>query len=257
MLARDTSSVEASAFYTGLVAELYAPLRLHVPDADPYARFITLAGEPALELGCGDGDPLLELRSLGFDVEGLDSSSDMLARCRTAAAQRGLDVVLHEQAMETMALERRYRSIYLAGATFTLLSDDETTLRALVRIREHLAPEGSALIPLFLPGATELGQPREVRSDDGALLRVTAVSEERSEADRRQTTTLRYERLSDDTITAGERAWVVHWHTQDGFRDLAQSAGLQTVAVLDADGRPAEAGADVFVFWLTASSAAT
>ena len=48
-------SVEPSQFYTGLVAELYAPLRSAVPDAEPYARFIALSGEPALELGCGVG----------------------------------------------------------------------------------------------------------------------------------------------------------------------------------------------------------
>lgn len=253
----ETSRVKASAFYTGLVAELYAPLRSEDPDPDSYARFITLAGEPALELGCGDGDPLLELRSREFDIEGLDSSPDMLDRCRAAASDRGLDVVLHGQPMETMALERRYRSIFLAGATFTLLPDDETALAALVRIREHLAPGGSALIPLFIPAEMQLHQAREARGDDGSLLRVTALSVERDEAERRQTTSLRYERSSDDTTTAVERAWVLHWHTQEGFRELAKSAGLQTSAVLDADGGPARADADVFVFWLTAPGATT
>jgi len=51
--------------------------------------------------------------------------------------------------------------------------------------------------------------------------------------------------------------WVLHWHTQDGFPKLAKSAGLQTSAILDADGRPARTDADVFVFWLTAPEAAT
>src|SRR4051794_30119765 len=118
--------MEPSLFYTGLVAELYAPLRSTTSDAAPYAHFIAACGEPALELGCGDGDPLLELRAEGLDVEGLDASSDMLERCRTRAADRGLDVVLHQQPMETMDLPGRYRSIFLAGATFNLLVDDDT-----------------------------------------------------------------------------------------------------------------------------------
>ncbi|MFM7617915.1 MAG: SAM-dependent methyltransferase, partial [Actinomycetes bacterium] len=57
------SGTEPADFYTGLVADLYAPLRSVVPDPDPYARFIARTGTPALELGCGDGDPLLDLRA--------------------------------------------------------------------------------------------------------------------------------------------------------------------------------------------------
>ena len=61
--------MDPASFYTGLVADLYGPLRSVVQDPEPYVRFIELSGEPALELGCGDGDPLLELRSRGIDVE--------------------------------------------------------------------------------------------------------------------------------------------------------------------------------------------
>jgi hypothetical protein len=50
-------SVEPSMFYTGIVAELYGPLRGSAPvDPTLYARFIEHSGQPALELGCGDGD---------------------------------------------------------------------------------------------------------------------------------------------------------------------------------------------------------
>ena len=36
-----------------------------------------------------------------------------------------------------------------------------------------------------------------------------------------------------------ERPWVLHWHTQDGFRSLAEAAGLVVQAVLGFDGTPA------------------
>ena len=48
-----------------------------------------------------------------------------------------------------------------------------------------------------------------------------------------------------------ERPWVLHWHTQEGFRALAEAAGLSVAAVLDPSGGPATEDADVFVFWLT------
>ncbi len=99
-------------------------------------------------------------------MEGLDSSGDMLSRCRNRAAERGLSVTLHEASMEQMELRRRYRSIYLAGPTFNLLPDDDTAWRALARIRAHLDADGSALVPLFVPPpvtADDLGRPRDAR----------------------------------------------------------------------------------------------
>ena len=83
-------------------------------------------GEPALELGCGDGDPTLDLVARGLDVEGLDASPDMLDRCRHRARAAGVAVTLHQQSIQRMDLAKRYNSIYLAGVTVNLLPDDDT-----------------------------------------------------------------------------------------------------------------------------------
>jgi SAM-dependent methyltransferase len=248
------TSIEPSRFYTGLVARLYGPLRGSVPDPDPYARFIGAFGEPALELGCGDGDPMLELRGRGLDVEGLDSSRDMLDRCRARADAAGVSVVLHESPIESMALGRRYRSIFLAGPTFNLLVDDDSAAHALARIAEHLEPGGGALIPLFIPTPVDerhLGIPRRHEDADGTVLQVTALSVERSEDTRQQQTVLRYETIGPDDSTMLDRIWVLHWHTQDSFRDLANQAGLRVAGVLDPAGNPAAPRAQEFVFLLT------
>lgn len=69
----------AASFYTGLVPELYAPLKAVSLDSQRYGDLIARHGEPALDLGCGDGDPLLDLRENGLDVDGLDSTPDMIA----------------------------------------------------------------------------------------------------------------------------------------------------------------------------------
>jgi SAM-dependent methyltransferase len=252
-----TAGVDPSLFYTGLVADLYAPLKAASPDPEPYARFIAAAGEPALELGCGDGEPLLDLRKRGLDVEGLDSSADMLERCQRAAAREGVEVVLHHQPMQSMELSRRYRSIFVAGPTFNLLPDDKTARQALSRIHSHLAPGGSALVPLFIPTPTpteHLGRARQARSSDGAMLSVTALAEQRDEPGRVQTTVLRYERAAPGAAEVLERPWVLHWYTQPEFSGLAASAGLTVTAVLDPGGQPATETAMTFVFMLAASA---
>ncbi|NYH55160.1 SAM-dependent methyltransferase [Nocardiopsis arvandica] len=233
-------------FYTGIVADLYGPLKRFSPDPEPYAAFVREAGGPGLELGCGDGDPLIELRRRGLDVEGVDSSADMLARCRSRAAEEGIDVLVHHQRMEALDLPRRYGAVFLAGPTFTLLPDDGAALAALRGVRAHLAQGGTALMPLFVPEPTPAGQIGRVRvttADDGAELRVSVVSEERDEAARTQVTTLRYERHRGGEGTVEDRPWLVHWYTREGFEALAGAAGLRAVSVTGADGGPAADGA--------------
>ncbi len=242
-------------FYTGLVAATYRYLRSATVDPAPYERFVRRVGEPALELGCGDGDPLLDLVASGLDVEGLDASWDMLERCRQAADRRGLDVTLHLAGMEEMDLGRRYRSIYLAGATFNLLVDDDTAGAALSRIAAHLEPGGVALVPLMIPTPTSpvaLGNYRVHVTEDGAIMRVVVVAEERDEATRVQVAHLRYELAHDgNVVESTERSWVLHWHTQPDFHALADAAGLSVLAVLDPHGGPAGPDATTFVFLLT------
>jgi trans-aconitate methyltransferase len=249
------SSPPPRLFYTGLVATVYRYLRSATSDPGPYERFVRQVGEPALELGCGDGDPLLDLRASGLDVEGLDASPDMLDRCRRAAERRGLDVTLHLAGMEDMDLGRRYRSIYLAGATFNLLVDDDTAGAALARIAAHLEPGGVALVPLTLPTPTPaafLGEHREHVTDDGETMRFAVIAEERDETTRVQVAHVRYELVHDgEVVESTDRSWVLHWHTQPDFHALADAAGLSVLAVLDPDGGPAGPDATTFVFLLT------
>jgi hypothetical protein len=229
--------VEPADFYTGLVAELYGPLRGFTSDPAEYASFVEASGEPALELGCGDGDPLLDLRARGLDVDGVDSSADMLARLQLTALARGLSVTVHHQRMEDLDLPRRYRSIFLAGATFNLLPSDEVALRALRAIRAHLTDDGTALVPLFVPSPTpgeQIGVFRESVTG-GAVLRVAVVAEEIDVDARTRRSTLRYERSVDGAVETADRVWVLHWYTRAGFEALAGEAGLVPTTVEDAD----------------------
>lgn len=231
--------MDAADFYTGIVVDAYAKLKSAHFDPAPYAKFIAATGQPALEIGCGDGEPLLGLLGRGFDIDGVDSSGDMLERCRINAAALGLDVALYHQKMEQMSLPRRYRSVYLAGPTFNLLPDDRTALQALRAIREHLTTDGSALIPLWIPEPTpseELGLTVEAAEDDGVVLRYTPLAESYDEVKRVRTTTTRYERVTSAGVERVEREWVLHWYTTESFKALCTEAGLHVTAMTDDDG---------------------
>lgn len=240
--------MQPADFYTGLVAELYSPLKSTNFSSDPYAAFIDEHGQPALELGCGDGEPIIALRLRGYDVDGVDSSADMLARCRENARTAGVSVSLHHQRMDALVLPRTYQSVFLAGPTINLIPDDHTVAAALTAIRRHLAPGGHVLVPMFVPTPlpdSQLGTAVEATDPAGSLLRVTSMAQQRHETARTQTTILRYEKRTDGEVRSEDRPWTIHWHTPDGFTDLATAAGLQVVATTAVeDDVPGEPGSE-------------
>ena len=248
--------MKASQFYTGLVAEMYDALVSYRAPVAFYASFIRRSGEPALELGCGSGHPLLDLVEQGLDVHGLDASRDMLTRCEAGARARSLSVTLYEQEWQAFTLPIRYRTIFFAGASFMLMPEAFDAARTLARIHHHLEPGGRAIVPLYVPplspeatDATDQWRAREtVRASDGATLRVW----ERYRYDvpcQVRVATLRYEIVvGGEVIEAVERPWPLRWYSQAQFRTLLDDAGLETFMVLGEKGQPAADDAAAFVF---------
>lgn len=247
-------ALDPAQFYTGIVAECYAALRGSVPDPEIYAKFVASSGEPALELGCGDGDPLIALRERGLDVEGLDSSADMIARAQQRADELGIEVRLHCCTIEDMHLDRTYRSIFLAGPTFNLITDDDLAQRSLNNIAAHLEPGGRVLIPLFIPQALPpnvFGVWREHTSDDGTHMRFQVVDARYDEASRTQIATTRYELTRDGETHRVERPWELHWHTQASFAEMVERAGMRVHSIVNNAGQLATDHDLEFTFRLT------
>jgi SAM-dependent methyltransferase len=231
----DQGEEAPSQFYTGLVAELYESLASEHARADDYIPFLERSGTPALELACGSGLPLLELVERGFEVEGLDASRDMLDRCRARAEERALDITLYHAEIQSFSLPRCYRSIFLAGASFTLLTTDQDAASALERIHEHLEPGGSALIPLEIVDVEAIrksvGRFREVTTDAGDRLRVAVVALDVSKDGRGFSHRLRYEHIppsgAPDVV---ERDWQRRCWSQQQFREMLLSARFDKVS---------------------------
>lgn len=199
-------------------------------------HFVAAHGEPGLKIGCGDGHWLLNLRAEGLEVEGVDSSADMLQRCRENALRRGIEVRLHHERVEDLHLGRRYPSIYFAGPTFTLLPDDRTAPRALAAIRRHLSDDGMALIPLWVPAPTPVEELGVCRSDDDGLgveVRYTPLSERTDPVSRTRVTSTRYERVTATDHHIAEREWIIHWQTPASFRRACRESGLDIVELID------------------------
>ena len=114
----------------------------HRQEIDFWARSIEESGEPALELGSGTGRVLVPLLERGFDVVGIDTSKDMMARCLAACEAKGLTAELHEQSMLEFDLPREFGLIFLDSGGLGLFLSDQDIHATFERVMAHLKPGG-------------------------------------------------------------------------------------------------------------------
>jgi SAM-dependent methyltransferase len=140
--------------YDAAVAQAYDTWLPHDADYGDVAIYrpaIARGAGPALELGCGTGRLLLRYVAAGLDVEGIDSSADMLAICAQHATTMGISPTLHCADWTNFDLPRRYNTIYNPSGSFALIDDDDSARRALATWMRHLAPGGRLLISMGIP----------------------------------------------------------------------------------------------------------
>lgn len=140
--------------YGPLCTEFYDADKPQAP-ADAVAYYVGRArglGGAVLEPMCGSGRFLLPLARAGLDVEGVDAAPAMLDACRRHALAEGLRPVLHHQALEALALPRRYTMALVPSGSIGLIEAPALDA-ALRRIQRHLAPGGVLLLELLVLGA--------------------------------------------------------------------------------------------------------
>ena len=247
--------------YSGIVATTYDLLVTNdaIGDAGYFRDIIREQGEPALEIGCGTGRLLLDYVAEGLDVEGVDSSPEMLRICRHKAEQRGLTAAVHPQAMQRLELSRRFRTLFVPAGSFMLLLDPADAEQALARFHAHLAPGGQVLVALEQPA--EAAEPAGVRRDEGWTPRRQAVQREdgatiecweRVRDDpglQMRASAIRYTvRLGRWTIERHEAVQTTRWYPPPEFCQLLERAGFTGVAARAGyTARPAEPRDAAFV----------
>lgn len=121
--------------------------------ADRFAEYLPLLRErgPVLDLGCGRGEALTVLRDEGIPALGVDSSSEMVERCRAL----GLDVVEGDLLEHLTGVEPGSLGAVVSFHVIEHLPDD--TLDRLVRLSWRALRPGGALI-LETPSPLSLRQ---------------------------------------------------------------------------------------------------
>jgi len=115
---------------------------------------------PLLELGCGTGRALIPLAQKGYQVTGVDLSTEMLRIAAAKARDAGVSqrVTLMEGDYAEAPLGGPYPFAFVLMNTFMHLETQQRQLRALAHWREHLAPSGLLLIDVFHPDVNQLAE---------------------------------------------------------------------------------------------------
>jgi SAM-dependent methyltransferase len=225
--------------YRGLAAEAYDLWFGDEPYDDQrfFQRKISEAGGPALEIACGTGRLLLPFLREGLEVEGVDSSDEMLAICRRKAATLTLTPVLHRQLMQALDLPRRYATIFIPFCSFQILATRMEAFEALRRFHAHLQPGGQLLITLFVPwddfrldNQWRLRR-SGTRPSDGATILIHECTRSHR-VEQRQEIWLRLELYKDGQLVHSElRTHSLRWYHRYEFTMMLEQVGFTDVAV--------------------------
>ncbi|MBI5274626.1 MAG: class I SAM-dependent methyltransferase [Chlamydiales bacterium] len=115
-----------------------------------YADVLKGVQGPILEAMCGSGRLLVPLLRLGFEIDGLDNSAEMLESCKKRCLSENLKVSLFNQQIESSSL-KKYALIFIAVGSFQLITDRAEALKVLRILHSHLQPDGSLILDTFIP----------------------------------------------------------------------------------------------------------
>jgi len=233
--------------YRGLIAQAWDLLRGDTSDWEDrpfYRDIIRASGQPALDIGCGTGRLLLDYLADGVDIDGVDSSPEMLEICRQKAQKLGLHTTLYQQNMETLDLPKRYRTIIVPSSSFQLITNPHDAAEAMRRFLLHLEPWGTLVLPFMIPwdeSATESivavdweVVAEQVRPEDGLLIRRWARATY-DLAQQLEHTEDRYEVIREGEIIEVEyhsRSPAGRWYTPAQAIKLYEDAGFTTIRIL-------------------------
>jgi SAM-dependent methyltransferase len=131
-------------------------------DLSLYLALAARAGGPILEIAAGSGRVAVPLAEAGYEVTAVDIDPAMLARAEKSIAGAEPSVRGRLELVQADLLDLRlpgvprFRLAILALNSILLLATRERQLGALETMARHLAPDGIAVVDVWIPSADEL-----------------------------------------------------------------------------------------------------
>ena len=193
--------------YGALATEVYdldKPIGRSFGDVEYYMCLLAKVSGPILEPATGTGRILIPLLEAGHEVDGLDSSAEMLAICRRHCRDRGLDPVLREADMTIFVHLAAYEAVIIPAGSIALLNGRKATLQALTCFRDSLIPGGRLFVDVPVPRPGAEHEPMRYWRRDSHLWTLQTMHTEHDPAANQTTRLLRYDKWQDGTLRTTE-----------------------------------------------------
>ena len=136
--------------YGDRIADVYDSMYPELDTEAAVERLAELAaGGPVLELAIGTGRLALPLAERGIELHGIDASEAMVAKLRTKPSGDRVPVRIGDFA--DVAVDGRYRLIFVAFNTFFALLTQEDQVRCFANVAAHLLDDGVFVLEAFFP----------------------------------------------------------------------------------------------------------
>ncbi len=223
---------------TGLMGRLYSYWHPHLEDEELnfYRQEIKASQGKALELACGGGRLILPYLSEGLDVEGVESSPEMVALIQRKAQRAGVTPKIYRQHIDMLEIDEKYKLLYIPLGSFQLISESFSVPNALHKYYELLEEGGRLIIPLFLPWAENLMLSDQWRivsdikvkgRDERYIQRESHFQDPVEQIIRSK---IRFEVWNGkDILEMVERNFTLRWYSKGEFERLLKDAGFSSI----------------------------
>ncbi|SEM12290.1 Methyltransferase domain-containing protein [Mesobacillus persicus] len=225
------------SYYGRLSSEVYnldKPVGHSFGDIEFYQERLFSCEGKVLEPATGTGRILIPLLEAGFDVEGFDSSVEMLTVCRDNCEVRGLAPKLFEANMESFNLDSRYDAIILPAGTFLLIDDRERSINTLRNFHHHLSDGGKLILDLFLQTDVSIGKvtTRTWECENGNLITLQSSVIQVDYLNQYTVSHGRYEKWRNGVLIQTElEPFPLRWYGIEEFRMILKEVGFEDIVI--------------------------
>lgn len=243
--------------YGTLATEVYdldKPIGSSFGDVEYYRRQLAGITGRILEPATGTGRILIPLLESGLDVEGLDTSPEMLAVCRQHCGGRNLDPVLREADMTTFVQAGAYQAVIVPTGSITLLDGRPAVRQALTAFHQSLIPGGKLIVDIPAPRLVTEPEPLRYWRRESFLWTLRTMHIEYDPSANQTTRFLRYEKWHDGRLVSAELQLfrLQHWSVAEFTRLLIETGFTEITVTADyQDNHQPEPDSDDWTFHAT------
>lgn len=225
------------SYYGRLSSEVYdmdKPIGHSFGDVEFYMNRLESCKGSILEPGIGTGRILIPLLKKGLNVEGFDSSKDMLNICKNNCKKIGLNAKLFEAKMESFSQDTKYDAIIVPTGTFLLLHKRTDSIKALKNFYKHLSNGGRLIVDISLQTDISIDtvSTKTLECSNGDIITLENKIVEIDYINQYTISHGRYEKWREGVLLQTELEYFpLRWYGVEEFKLILESIGFKNIVI--------------------------